>query len=82
MSFYKFLSNYVDLWPSQSLIHAMDVLFVFSIYFSVGLYSQIRIFMMNNWYKAGLKFSMENSVNLLNILWLKGHCVIHNVLEM
>ena len=66
-----------DLWPSQSLIDAMDVLFVFSIYFSVGLYSWIQIFMTNNWYKAELKFSMENSVNLL-ILWLKGHCVIHN----
>ena len=36
------LSNYVDLWPFQRLIHAMDVLFVFSIYFSVGLYSWIR----------------------------------------
>ena len=65
----------MDLWPSQSLIHAMDVLFVFSIYFSVGLHSRIQIFMMNNWCKAGLKFSMENSVNLL-ILWLKGHGVI------
>ena len=42
-----------------------------AIYLSVGLYSQIQIFMMNNWYKAGLKFSMENSVNLL-ILWVKG----------
>ena len=62
----------MDLWPSQRLIHAMDVLFVFSIYFSVGLYSQIQIFMRNNWYKAGL--ISEFSENTL-ILWLKGDCV-------
>ena len=38
---------------------------MFSIYFSVGLYSQIQISMRNNWYKA------ENTL----ILWLKGDCV-------
>ena len=40
MKFDKFYQIIVDLWPSWRLIHAMDVLFVFSIYFSVGLYSQ------------------------------------------
>ena len=45
----QILSNYVDLWPSWRLIHAMDVLFVFGIYFSVGLYSQIQIFMSFQW---------------------------------
>ena len=33
----------------------MDVLFVFSIYFSVELYSQIEIFMTNKWCKAWIK---------------------------
>ena len=33
----------------------MDVLFVFSIYFPVGLYSQIEIFMTNKWCKAWIE---------------------------
>ena len=37
------------------LIHVMDVLFVFRIYFSVGLYSQIEIFMTKKWCKAWIK---------------------------
>ena len=71
----------MDLWPSRSLIDAMDVLFVFSIYFSVGLYSWIQIFLTNNWYKAGLVFNGEFSESL-NFVVKGTLCVIHNLLEM
>ena len=60
--------NFVDLWPLRSLIQAMDVLFVFSIYFSVGLHSQIQICMRNKWCKAWIKIFNEEfseSVNLV-----------------
>ena len=57
------IMEFINYCAFYSEFEVMDVLFVFSIYFSVGLYSRIQIFMRNNWYKAGLKFSMENSVN-------------------
>ena len=59
----------MNLWPLWSLIQAMDVLFVFSMSFSVALYSQIHIFMRN---KLGMEDSLifSESVNLV-ILWIK-----------
>lgn len=59
---------FVDLWLFGGLLLPLDISVMFKMSFCVGIHSLFKVFLKELVSKPWIKFSMENSVNLVKIL--------------